>query len=1114
MTTLRNLNDKLNTNLGLIRSKIEFENSVNDQSLNILLETPLLDVINLTYNYKLENTNLIDKNFPGIDGIDFENKIMFQISSTFSPEKIKHTLEQVIKYKHYEKATELFFLFLTLKKRLNNKTKQDLLQIVDDRFSFDFDKNIIDLSTLYQNLYNEEDKLKVFEVNRKIESVLFDIDIFSNNTLEYIALTFDKEELDNTYELSQIISKLGYNVVTTSAALLQKAKDRKSNFVDNIIVLKDTSKLDFIKNAIVVVSPKIIQENLDSKEPSCKIFNYLKEYEIKPILLNFTNFSNKIFEKKYKNPRSVSLSNTSKIEKLILDYLKPKQNLKYSFKDIENVLRSLFPTHAFKSFEDVESFCLYNFTYDNSVINFLIFSHDYKRNDVLSKFKSDYSDGYSTNLTILLPKDYNQTTDLRLRYIQEKFPKNKVSFIDEYLYDKCLKNIRKDIENRLLEEVFISPIFRLKNDDETLDDIINWLKNEDTTVSFITGGGGDGKTTVCEKIHDEILQNFDNHLVIFLNTQTYIDFIQKRGNVETSKFNLQTIFEISNIQFGGVDVNTLKSNFAFGNITVIIDGIDEIISTLPNFSLLDFIIDLNQLEETLGKGKLIISCRDIYIDELIKSQDSLFQKHNYYKLLKFNKQLAEEYFNKNFSNNQKKVTDSLQLLNHFFDHHSEDEKDYIYSPFILEIICTIVDNDFDYNLLQHRYDSEILIKNYSNDYLFYKIIDREIAKKEKHGFKLKTDEYVKLLSLLAIEKNGYFHLEDIDLLLKKIEASFMLKNIEESLKDNPFFCSIDDRYRFRFDFYNHVFRVNALYSKLINPNSFTLNDSFLTMISSGLIYNSAIFVGLKNKIEKSEMSWEQLLFHFKILISEINNLQTNQNHKSLINKAVSNLFIFINELKDVKINTRSIIIELFSVENFNSESFHALNNFHLVDVPEILNLKLDLSDFYFTNSIVENYNRFLNCQFNANTFFDNSCKITKVYNDQLDFRNCTATSKNFDDYITGLDNTLFKIVELVESGGEELAAYFRRYFRSFQKNNKLVERILLSELPVLKLSSVSLVEVNIILFDNSILSEIDKDSISLNQDKKLKILKFINQNLLFRELNLSIKQIENMQIKA
>ena len=51
--------------------------------------------------------------------------------------------------------------------------------------------------------------------------------------------------------------------------------------------------------------------------------------------------------------------NIGKIEKLVTDYLKPKPNLKYSFKDIENVLKSLFPIHSLNIFEEKDSFCLY-----------------------------------------------------------------------------------------------------------------------------------------------------------------------------------------------------------------------------------------------------------------------------------------------------------------------------------------------------------------------------------------------------------------------------------------------------------------------------------------------------------------------------------------------------------------------------------------------------------------------------------------------------------------------------------------------------------------------------------------------------------------------------------
>ena len=58
-------------------------------------------------------------------------------------------------------------------------------------------------------------------------------------------------------------------------------------------------------------------------------------------------------------------------------------------------------------------------------------------------------------------------------------------------------------------------IINLDNDFEKLDDIFEWLKNDETSVAFIIGPGGDGKTTVCQKIHDVIISDFDNNIVIF-----------------------------------------------------------------------------------------------------------------------------------------------------------------------------------------------------------------------------------------------------------------------------------------------------------------------------------------------------------------------------------------------------------------------------------------------------------------------------------------------------------------------------------------------------------------------------------------------------------------------
>lgn len=1113
----RNLHDRLSTNLSLISNKIEIENASNNQSLNIILETPFLEVLNKIFKYNLVNTNKLSSNFPGIDGIDLENKVMVQVTSTFSYEKIKKTIENIIKEKHYLKANKLYFVFLKPKKKISKNSKDELTKLIDNKFEFSFEEYTFDLSDINRIIGNESDCNLVFEINRLLESIIFDVDINSKNSFDYIAVSFNNDEIENAFFISNMIAKMGYNVVVDSENLKQKFKENNSRYIDNLIVLKNTSRLDFIKNLIVIVSPNHIKSSIDSDNPSCRIFRYALEKEIRPLLLNFSDFSDSIIHKKFKNPRTATTTNSAKIEKLIGDYLRPKKHLKYSFEEIEKVLTRLFPTHILKKYEHEKLFCVFNFTYENSSINFLIFSYDFRRSEVLSKFDLEFSKSYNSNFTILVPKDYNQITDLRIKYIQEKYKKYKnykVYFLDEYLYDKSLKTINSSQEKRLHENVFIQPFFELDDDKETLDDIFDWLKNDESSVAFIVGGGGDGKTTVCEKIHDEIIDEFENQIVIFLDAQTYIESIKKRELNDTWKFDLQTVFEISNKQVNGVDLNTFKSNFTFGNITVIIDGIDEIISTLPNFSLIDFLEDFNQLEETIGKGKIIISCRDIYIHELLKTDHEIFKRYKFYHLLKFNKLLAEKYFKKHFNTNSNSVKNSLKLLDDFYKNINSNE--FIYSPFVLEIISIIVENDFEFDEIEFDFNSNILLKNNSNDYLIYKIIEREIAKKERHGFIINPDQYIRLLGLIAIEKNGMITKEDFNHLLRKLSIDLNSEKVQSSLKDNPFFCYEKEKYHFRFDFYNAVFKCNALYSKLINPNSFAITDTFITVLSEEFVCNSALFEGLKEKIKSSELNFDDILTQFLKLKNDINKSEFNKEigYTHLKQKAISNLVIFLMDFKDIKFNSSEIIIKLFGDGEINSKDLISIRGLYLIDVPETVKLLLDFSNMYFSDSVIENYSGFLICAFNENSFFDVSCKISKVNNDFLNLKKCSVKKENFHDGIFTSDNTLYKMISLIESGGEDIMGYFRKYFRSFQRGSKLFEKVSINDLPKINYYSLSLNKINEILLEFNILKEINRDEIVLNFTMKTKIIKLINQNISFPELLKVRKEIEKLVING
>lgn len=1110
----RNLQDRLSTNLSILKNKIELENASNNLSLNLLLESTFLDILNLIYGFDCSNTNSRKSNFAGIDGVDVENKIMVQITSTFSLEKIESTIKKIIDNQYYDSYNRLIFIILKDNGKIRNESKERINKLIDGKFTLDFDSDILCIKDISRLLINENDLYKIKEVNKLLESVFLDVNFSDNSDL--IGISFHEEEIVNVSKLSQIIIDLGYKIVVDSKELYHNLVNENSNHSSSILVFNSRIIRDNFKKFILIVSNSHIKDTIDNSNPNSDIFKYFDEKGARPLSLLFSDFINPISNRKYKTPRSVNILNHGKIEHLIKDCLKPISVLKYNFEHIKQVLQSLFPAHSFRTITNDEEkhFCICNLSYKNSVINFLIFSHDFKRNEVLKQFDEKYLKGYSSNLTILVPKDYNQPTNLRLKYIKDKYKnRHEVHFLDEFLYEESLKNIRQD--PFLTNEVFISPYFKIDNDFEKLDDIFEWLKNDETSVAFIIGPGGDGKTTVCQKIHDVIINDFDNNIVIFLDAQSYIEQIKQRDRVDNWRFDLQTVFEISNTEVGDLDINTFKSNFAFGNITVIIDGIDEIISTLPNFSLADFLADFTILEETIGKGKLIINCRDIYINELLFSDNEFQKRHKIFNLLKFNRDLVTKYFKEYFNNDAKKVNDSIKLLDYFYEDINGEE--FIYSPFLLEIISNIVENNFDYDEIEICFDSNILVKKNSNDYLIYKICKREIAKKENHGFTIDVDDYVRLLGLIAVEKNGVFNDDDFCFLLKKLNIDLNSERVKNSLRDNPFFYLKDKNYHFRFDFYKLFFKNNVLYSKLISSDSFDLTDTFITVISKELKYNSLLFGGLKNKIKDSGYSFDILLLKFKNLIDEIkiyNEKISNHGYEYIKQKAISNIIIFLNEIKSKDYTITDIILILFSDKEFNRESIIPINNLYLIEIPSSLKIEIDFRNMYIANSVIESFSSFLNCKFNDSTFFDNTCKISNIQHNDFDLKKCSATKHNFDDCITLNDNSLYAALKLAQSGGEDIVGFLRKYFRTFLKGGRIVDNISINFLPKNILHSVDIDSLNTILFNHSILISIDKSSISINPTKKAKVLKFINQNMTFLELNQVIKQIQKSEVNG
>src|SRR5687768_2369868 len=87
---------KLSLNINILKGMIKTENPVNDYSLNYLLESTVIKVLNIVLDASFENVNTKRKNYAGIDGVDFKNHQVVQISSNIRIDKVRHTISQVI----------------------------------------------------------------------------------------------------------------------------------------------------------------------------------------------------------------------------------------------------------------------------------------------------------------------------------------------------------------------------------------------------------------------------------------------------------------------------------------------------------------------------------------------------------------------------------------------------------------------------------------------------------------------------------------------------------------------------------------------------------------------------------------------------------------------------------------------------------------------------------------------------------------------------------------------------------------------------------------------------------------------------------------------------------
>ena len=248
--------------------RIKNRGKINLLDLNIYSETFFAKLVNHLLNYELENINAVKQNTEGIDLVDHKNRIIAQVSSTCTKQKIENSLAKEI-FKDYSGYRFKFVAIAGDADNLRDKTFANPYKA-----SFSPTEDIYDIKSLLNIILGMEIKKQreLFEflkdeLGNNIDIVKVDTNLA---TLINILAKEDLASVTDSPEINsfQILKKIEYNDLLTAQSTIDDYKiyysrvDEKYKEFDKQGANKSLSVLSVIRSQYI----KISKEKEDSHE--------------------------------------------------------------------------------------------------------------------------------------------------------------------------------------------------------------------------------------------------------------------------------------------------------------------------------------------------------------------------------------------------------------------------------------------------------------------------------------------------------------------------------------------------------------------------------------------------------------------------------------------------------------------------------------------------------------------------------------------------------------------------------------------------------------------------------------------------------------------------------
>ncbi|MDW8852110.1 caspase family protein [Flavobacterium sp. MMLR14_040] len=634
------------------------------------------------------------------------------------------------------------------------------------------------------------------------------------------------------------------------------------------------------------------------------------------------------------------------------------------------------------------------------------------------------------NLIIFITSEKGQKNkEIRRKNIQDKFKPISIFYIEEFIKNHCTPQFEIEEDSKYLNiSNFVLPPFKHQDESNDIKEIFtNWFESTDKPIFVIKGTGGIGKTTIAQYLADSLLNENPELYVLFIDSVQIKDSLLK--NKKAGRINIYNFYEALLETYDNTEEKLseelFRLNLDAGNILIIIDGLDEVISKISNFNIEEFIYSIKNFSNELGHAKVIITCRT-YFWNITELNDETFK---IIELEPFNEGQARELFNISFNNDEKRTNKAISIASEFKYPSSTEEKEFIYHPYVLDIVQTIVNNEKeDVNLSESDLISNYLSKSNKTDFIIYRVCQRE---KIRVG-QIDVDEQIKFLINFSVNYRGIIRTVDLKSIIEdSIGHSIDLNNVE-AFKSHPFLKISDQSIVFRYDFLTDLFK-SIYVTKYLTLKTITFDSQkdfkFIEIVNESCWYGSAFNNDILNRI--SQWTDDEFLQIFEIkthtqtsveldiiikrkFIANLFNLCLTINHQFKSNNTEDNTYILTSLFE----NSTNYIDDL-SIVNLNSDK----------------NIRFNFSDKSITNGYLDNFNDFTKCIFNENTKFIN-CTILNI---KLDTTTNNLNKNQFIDCsFDSTFDTSFQLKESnVDSYNEALKNFLNQFFKLFFSNGRL-----------------------------------------------------------------------------